>query len=393
MLEFFDHDEADPDIDDAAAVATVGWGQAVENDDDILLWSLSSVLDLQQLGLASTDNYGIPGPPASMADLAPIFRPAVFNVLETKMELAANQLSALHELLLVSSPSYSNDISTELLKSHLSARNAIVFSVVFFQQSHRYISLVHRPSFGSPETSVTLLLAVAFAGATRSPPRKEVLFIHSLARLLEEYIFQHLDQHMLGFHTAGPSRELIETLQAAILIHLIQFMRQAGETRERLRTVRLPKLVSASRRLQLFATKHMPSVDWLKFVETESHIRYFTPTHAANSSPSNNSSIAHWIAMADWYQTIMFHMPPQVAVWEMSGDMPCSLDIWNARSAEVFRAIIRTGRLPLNPWSICRCIKGLTRQPSGLGGDPRLTPASWQFSMSDLMLVVFGKLL
>lgn len=276
MLECFDYDEADPDVDGAAAVATIGWGKAVAHEDDILLWSLSSVLDLEQLGLVSTDSYRIPGPPATMADLAPIFHPAAFNILETKMDFAVDQLRALHERLLVSSPSYYDDTGAELIKTHFSARNVIVFSVVFFQLSHRYISLVHRPSFGSPDTSVALLLAVAFAGAARSPPHKEVLSIHTLARLLEEFVFQNLDNHMLNFHATGLSRELIETLQAAILIHLIQFMRQAGETRDRVRTTRLPKLVSISRKLQLFATKHTHSTDWLQFVETESRIRYFS---------------------------------------------------------------------------------------------------------------------
>ncbi|OAA78671.1 hypothetical protein LEL_05494 [Akanthomyces lecanii RCEF 1005] len=105
MLESFENDEKDPDIDGAAAVATIGWGQAVAQEDDILLWSLSSVLDLHELGLASSHDFGIAGPPASMAELAPIFAPSAFETLEGKIQSSIVRLSSLHGQLLAHNPS------------------------------------------------------------------------------------------------------------------------------------------------------------------------------------------------------------------------------------------------------------------------------------------------
>lgn len=189
MLDSFENDDKDPDIDGAAAVATIGWGQAVAQEDDILLWSLSSVLGLHELGLASSHDFGIAGPPASMADLAPIFAPSAFKTLEEKIESSIVRLGALHGQLLAHNPSYHTRFDEIHVKRALSARTVIMFSVVYFQQSHRYISLVHRPSFGSHDTSVALLLAVAFAGSTRSPPNENVMCVRGLARLLEEFVF------------------------------------------------------------------------------------------------------------------------------------------------------------------------------------------------------------
>ncbi len=287
MLESFENDDKDPDIDGAAAVATIGWGQAVAQEDDILLWSLSSVLDLHELGLASSHDFGIAGPPASMAELAPIFAPSAFETLEGKIQSSIVRLSSLHGQLLAHNPSYHTELDEHHIKLALSARTVIMFSVVYFQQSHRYISLVHRPSFGSHDTSAALLLAVAFAGSTRSPTSENVMCVRSLARLLEELVFRQLEYLMTNVQSDDRSRELLETLEAAILMYQIQFMSSTAVTLQRTRAARLPALVSAVRKLGLFATTHKAGADWLQFVETESCIRYL-PCSFHFGKPTNS---------------------------------------------------------------------------------------------------------
>ncbi|KAJ3498195.1 hypothetical protein NLG97_g1315 [Lecanicillium saksenae] len=350
MLDSFEGDDADSDVDSAAAVATIRWGQAVAQEDDILLWSLSSVLDLHELGLASSHELGIAGPPASMAEMAPIFAPSSFDGIEEKIKSGISHLSHLHDQLLARDPSYQGNFDQDLVKSALSARTAIMFSVTYFQQSHRYISLVHRPSFGSQDTSTTLLLAVAFAGSTRSPPKDDVLCVRNLARLLEEFVFQQLEHLIVKENLMNRSRELLETLAAAILVYQVQFMSMAPVTLQRMRTSRLPALISAARKMDLFTTRHEADTDWLQFIETESCIR-----------------MAYWTAMADWNQTILLHMPPQVSVREMMANMPCSLDMWNATNAGDFVALLRDQACKQKGTCVPQSIETSADEQLGLG--------------------------
>lgn len=277
MLEPFDYDDADPDVNDEATTNTIDWGQAVTREEDILLWSLSSLLDLQELGLGPSENCSIVGPPSSMANLAPVFQPASFTDLETKLGSAVKALKTLHGQLRTHNQGHDEEFDEDLVASVLSAQSVIGFSAVFFKLSHRYISLIHRPSFGSTETSVSLLLAVALAGSMRSTSTERVACARGLGRLLEEYIFGRLEKCMLNTDGAHPGRELLETLQAAVLVHMIHFTNQTAKSCQRVKTDRLPVLVSVARKLGLFATRHGKYTDWVRFIDMESRIRYVSP--------------------------------------------------------------------------------------------------------------------
>lgn len=92
--------------------------------------------------------------------------------------------------------------------------------------------------------------------------------------------------------------------------------------------------------------------------------------------------------MADWNQANMLYMPPQVSVAEMTGNMPCLLDIWNGRNATEFVALLQKYDIPSHPYSVHDCIQSLV-QESGLLAEPSHTGS--HLSISDLMIVILGK--
>lgn len=92
--------------------------------------------------------------------------------------------------------------------------------------------------------------------------------------------------------------------------------------------------------------------------------------------------------MADWNQANMLYMPPQVSVREMTGDMPCLLDIWNSRNATDFVTLSQLHDIPSHRYSVHGCIQSLVQEP-GLPAELSLTGK--HFSISDLMIVILGK--
>lgn len=92
--------------------------------------------------------------------------------------------------------------------------------------------------------------------------------------------------------------------------------------------------------------------------------------------------------MADWNQAIMLHMPPQVSVREMMGNMPCSLDMWNATNAGAFVALLQDQKCPSHQYSVSDCTQSLLQEPN-LAAECSLSGK--QFSPSDLMFIIIGK--
>ncbi|KAL3960175.1 hypothetical protein ACCO45_005292 [Purpureocillium lilacinum] len=257
---------------------------------------------MMEMGQAEMDDADVLFPSGDLfTDLAsPIFRPEALAILQTKTETVVNDLHQLHQSLAAYDACYRGSFDRPTAKEVLGPESIIRFAATYFHLSHHHIPIVHRPSFGLPETSTTLLLAVALAGALRSPPRDDALSVRALARLFEEYIFLRLADIMSTHEASVGSlndNDLLGTVQAAILVNNVQFMNNDVATRRRIRTQRLPALVATVRRLGLFAMRHSPDTDWAQHVQEQSCIR-----------------IAHWTAMADWHQSIMFHMPPLAAI-------------------------------------------------------------------------------
>lgn len=273
MLESFTDDPSDINSDNASAISIE---EAPFQEDDIFLQSLCDFV-FDPLPTEMDDIHG----PAVAGDIASqpaahIFRPQAYAALQDNADSAVADLRTLHLSLVSKDASYDEPFGEASVRQALSADSLIRFTTTYFQRSHHHIPIVHRQSFGSHDTATTLLLAVAHAGALRSPPRDDALVIRGLARLFEEYIFRRLEDMMSTYGvSASPleSKWLLETLQAAILINNVQLMINNVATRRRIRTRRHPILVSAVRRLGPFAIRHSPHGDGTQYLHEESCIR------------------------------------------------------------------------------------------------------------------------
>lgn len=91
--------------------------------------------------------------------------------------------------------------------------------------------------------------------------------------------------------------------------------------------------------------------------------------------------------MADWHNCEMFHLPPLVTVSEMTGDMPCTLSLWNTCYTPGFK-IRAMHRSKNQARSISRLVGTLMHS-----GDYDAEVASHShLSMSDMQLLVLGML-
>lgn len=274
MLESFTDDgPSDITSDDASSI---GAEPVLVQEDDIFLQSLCNfifdpvLLNMGNLEMSTTLEDTAARPAAT------IFQPEALGTLQVKSESAVQDLHALHEELAVNDESYSGLFAKVTVQQALSPESIIRFTTAYFHLTHHHIPIVYRQSFGSHDTATTLLLAVTLAGALRSPPQDDALSVRSLARLFEEYIFRYLEDIMATYGvSASPleSKWLLETLQAAILVNNVQFMVNNVVTRRRIRSRRLPVLVSVVRRLGPFAIRHSPDADGVQYLHEESCIR------------------------------------------------------------------------------------------------------------------------
>lgn len=274
MLESFTDDElSDITSDNASPVAVE---EVPMLEDEIFLQSLCDFvfdpmpIDMDDIGRSATRTNG-------HHPIAPIFRSEAYPVLQAMAESTIRELKDLHCSLTVSDTSYSESFVDTSVNQAFAPESIIAFATTYFQLSHHHVPIVHRLSFGTSDTAPTLLLAVILAGALRSPPRDDALCMRGLSRLFEEYIFLRLEETMATYGpSASPldSKRLLETLQAAILVNNIQFMVNEVVTRRRLRTRRLPVLVSTVRRLGPFSIRHSPNADGIQFLYEESCIRF-----------------------------------------------------------------------------------------------------------------------
>lgn len=326
MLESFT-DEEPSDIGSENA-STVAVEDVSVPEDDIFLQSLCDFV---------FDPMPVVSDSAGHRPVAPIFRAEAYQALQPIAEQAFQDLQDLHFSLISNDISYSELFPDANVKQALSPDGIIAFATTYFKLTHHHIPIIHRLSFGTADTAPALLLAVALSGALRSPPRDDALCVRTLARLFEEFIFLRLETTMA---TYGPSatpldsKWLLETLQAAILVHNVQFMVNDVVTRRRLRTRRLPILVSTVRRLGPFSTRRSPDADGIQSLYEESCIRYvhapFLEQKFTTKLFLTSYRIGLWTAQADWHHSILFHLPPLVSVSELTGDMPDMKGFWDA---------------------------------------------------------------
>ncbi|KAF5506651.1 hypothetical protein CGCS363_v005866 [Colletotrichum siamense] len=296
------------------------------------------------------------------------YDPAIF---ESRAAMIVSELEELHHALKICDPWYDGAFDPVAATSVFSAENLCMFAATYFRVSHIDFPILHRPDFGTNRTTKELLIAVAVSGALRSPPSDDALAARAYLSLIEEYIFRRLHRMIPNGVTPEWTPELEASLQAAVMIHSVQFFRNDMATRRKNRTQRLPVLVQAVRCLGLAQTRHAPLFQYDEFVRNESRIR-----------------LATWMALADWQQTGMFNVPSMISTSEITCDLPCPLELWDASNAEEYYEIANTKGF--NPArrivSLKHCMDALMSDTwNGMGSFP-----FQDINATDLQILIFG---
>jgi hypothetical protein len=97
-----------------------------------------------------------------------------------------------------------------------------------------------------------------------------------------------------------------------------------------------------------------------------------------------------WTLLADWQQTGLFHIPGLMTVHEMTGDMPCPAELWEARDAAEFEALVAAKGAKRGCWrrsaSLRDCMDAL--MADGWPGISRFPLKA--LSTMDLYILTFG---
>jgi hypothetical protein len=144
------------------------------------------------------------------------------------------------------------------LASLFTISNLSAFISAFFHSLHWHLPVVHFPTFDPGQVSNPLLLAIFLAGAKYTNTRGEPDIPPGLLCVAEEHIFRrvaNLSTTQLPENPAAGLGSAVETIQAALIIEMLQFAQDDVQTRRRIRVVRHPCLVSIIRSLGFFSLR------------------------------------------------------------------------------------------------------------------------------------------
>lgn len=210
----------------------------------------------------------------------------------------------------------------------LTGPNFLTYILAFFRQRHSQVPpTIHWPTFDPETISLHLLLAVALAGAMLTYSRDDIPGLRKLEALCEaaeSFIFNNLETVDAVIECEGEvcSSATIEACQAALLIEVIQVSFNCYKTRRRILSQRHTYLVAVVRSLRLFSSTHTHREEretWAEFIRVESVIRL------AASAFFNDAMFV-----------LYFNHPPCATVSEMTGDLTCDDNLWNAETEKEF---------------------------------------------------------
>jgi hypothetical protein len=228
----------------------------------------------------------------------------------------------------------------DLAQSVFTEANIVERVSAFFSCFHPHVPFIHRSSFKIETVPLHLLLTVSLIGSVFSTSQDDTLPSRFFFDLGEEYIFQLLRQIMTG---SKRSDNDVEVLQSAVLVHALQMNSNDESVRHRMRTTRFPEIVASMRCLNLAGavrTSPCDAVDWKRFIEEESRIRY--DKHHQSSKVSNFVRLAHRVFVTDCLSTVLFKDPPNITIAEMTGDLPVTDAIFDAATPVEFTKLIAT---------------------------------------------------
>lgn len=280
MLEYFANDQAVndkvPDLDYPPQFTDASLGTMNMDGGNFAPWSFVSFLDDEFSDFSASDETSTP---SELSTAVPAFTPEGSERLCRISDEIILELGKSHRFLTDYDPTYTEMYYEDLARRTFSSDNLARFVSLFFRLSHIHFPLVHIPSFGNEDTPAVLVLAVALGGTLRSAPRDDTLSSRCFLTIAEDYIFRYMQGLLVSEVFARPSKKVLYAMQAAIIVHNVQFMRNDAETRRRNLSLRLPALVAAMRQLGLNQYKHSGTLTWEKFLYEELCIRFVVFAH------------------------------------------------------------------------------------------------------------------
>jgi hypothetical protein len=211
-----------------------------------------------------TDNVSLLGPTSfsPACSIGPRVE-AIIQLLKTHYDSSVRMLA-----------STTQQFPMEMARSVFTGANIVERVSAFFSCFHPHVPFIHRSSFNIETVPLHLLLTVSLIGSVFSTSQDDTLPSRFFFDLGEEYIFQLLRQMMTGGKWSDND---VKVLQSAVLVHALQMNSNDESVRHRMRTTRFPAIVASMRRLSLpeaVRTSSCDDVDWKRFIEEESRIRY-----------------------------------------------------------------------------------------------------------------------
>ncbi|KAK9448412.1 uncharacterized protein V1518DRAFT_418894 [Limtongia smithiae] len=224
----------------------------------------------------------------------------------------------------------------------------------YFHYFHPHVSLLHMPTFNGMRIILPLLINVTLMGSLYSSTTEISRAACALLDVAEEYTFSHpCCVELIGARRVKETVECVEILQAMYLICSMQCFNGTCETQRNIRRRRFNDVISALRALSLTTAmneyshqlKSVDNFDWAAFINKELKIR--AATH---------------IFLLDCEFAIFHNVPSRISVREMTGDVTCSDDAFDAPTAdECYHALVDhdVGRLSLASTIKMLCSSGV----------------------------------
>lgn len=201
-------------------------------------------------------------------------------------------------------------------------RNAFI---IFFRRRYYHKPPIHWPTFDLDKIAPHLLLAVVLTGTAYLQyldHSSQHFLTTSLLELAEKYIFQELKR--LADQDSSPltSSHMLEICQAAVLMNSLEGSTNHIEARRRIASKRIPTLVAILRKCGVVGLKHQSGqmeISWDEFIHRETCIR-----------------VVSWTFTNDSLMSLFCNHPPAMTVKEVTGDLPCTSELWEADSRDAF---------------------------------------------------------
>ncbi|CAG8121396.1 unnamed protein product [Penicillium olsonii] len=240
-----------------------------------------------------------------------------------------------------------NHISVHEWLSFFSPASLTRYLSLFWDRWHRHCPILHKATFELNDCSLLLLATMALMGACMSSrdqhaaremldAAEELVFSNSLFSESSILRLKNKDQF--------PSREQLQILQATCFMCLLQKWEGSPEAKLRIQRQRFTTFVAVVRAIGLSKARHQSKsdVDWKSYIMEEELIRTFNHVFLLDSA------------------FVIFHNSvPRMVLQEMTIDLTCAEDIFQASSREEFSNALKLHGSQFNRPLLTECVRNL----------------------------------